>query len=115
MSTDSRTTSRCRAVRPAVRSCFTAVIGVLLLAVLTNTAAAHEGDRWPEHGSGRIGSADRGGKGRPHNFKRGYIRGYADAYDHGYRQGRWKRATYRRWHRAGPGWRNRSVYIRWHF
>jgi hypothetical protein len=152
-------------VRPAVQRCFTAVIGVLLLTVLTNTAAAHEGGRWPEHGSGRIGGVERGGpghwrlashrrralheydrgyaagrssgwragyddafhgrrcnpvryggaKGWSHNFRRGYARGYADAYDRGYRQGRWKRTTYRRWHRAGPRAWDRSVYIRWHF
>ncbi|MHC4143073.1 MAG: hypothetical protein ACYSUF_14835 [Planctomycetota bacterium] len=59
MSTDTRTTSQCRMVRPEVRKCFTAVIGVLLLAVLTNTATAHDGHRWPEHGSPRFGGADR--------------------------------------------------------
>jgi hypothetical protein len=150
-------------VRPAVRRCFTAVIGVLLLAVLTNTATAHDGHRWPEHGSAGFGGADRGGPGRfvsarhraqheyhrgyeagrssgwragyddalhgrrckpiahgggkrrSHNFERGYIRGYADAYDRGYQQGRRMRAPHRRWHRAGAGWGNHSVYIRWHF
>jgi hypothetical protein len=152
-------------VRPEVRKCFTAVIGVLLLAVLTNTATAHDGHRWPEHGSPRFGGADRGGpghgrfvshrthvrheydrgyeagrsngwraghddafrgrrcnlvadgggKGWSHDFRRGYIRGYADAYDRGYQQGKWKRATYRRWHRAGPDSWNHSVYLRWRF
>jgi len=165
MSTVSPTTSRCHSVRPAVRRCFTAVIGVLLLAVLTNTAAAHDGNRWPVHGSPRFGGADRrgpghgrfvshrqralheynrgyeagrsngwragyddalhgrrcnpvaygGGRGRSHDFKRGYIRGYADAYDRGYQHGRRMRAPYRRRHGAGAGWGNHSVYIRWHF
>ncbi|MHC4081388.1 MAG: hypothetical protein ACYSU2_08745 [Planctomycetota bacterium] len=165
MRTDSRTTSRCRAVRPAVRRCFTAVVGALLLAVVANTATAHGGDRWPEHGSGRADCVERGGpghrwfavdpkraqygyahgyaagknsgwragyddalhgrrcnpvaygsgKGRSHNCKRGYIGGYADAYDRGYQHGRRKRATDRRWHRAGSGSWGRSVYIRRHF
>jgi hypothetical protein len=165
MSTGSRTTSPCRVVRTAVRTSCTAVIGVLLLAVLTNTAAAHDGDRWPEHGPGRIVGADRGGpghgrflshrqhalheydrgyeagrssgwragsddafhgrrcnpvaygagRGRSHNFRRGYIRGYADAYDRGYRHGSRLRVPSRPWPRGEIGWRNRTVSIRWHF
>jgi hypothetical protein len=94
MSTVSRTTSRCCAARPAVRSCFTAVIGVLLLAVLTNTAAAHEGDRWPEHGSARIAGTDRGGPGHGrlvshrqravHEYNRGYEAGRSSGWRAGY-------------------------------
>jgi len=81
-------------VRPAVRRCFTAVIGVLLLAVLTNTATAHDGHRWPEHGSARSGGADHGRPGHRrfvshrqhtlHEYERGYQAGRSSGWRAGY-------------------------------
>ena len=90
MRTDSRTASRWGVVRPAARWCFTAVIGALLLAVGTNTAAAHDGDRWPGQGSPRFGDAHRGGlgPGRLVSHRKRALREYDRGYEAGRSSGR---------------------------
>jgi hypothetical protein len=55
MRADSDTTSQRRPTRSRCRKYFAPVIGVLLLAVLTNTAVADRGDGGRAHGSGRRG------------------------------------------------------------
>jgi len=107
MTTDSATISRRRAMRPQCRQCFAAVIGVLLLAVLTNTAAADRGDGWPAHGSGRIGgvAVRVGGHGWSISYRHGgshrYDRGYAAGKGGGWRAG-YDDGLYGRRHRPTP-------------
>ena len=90
MITDSATTSRRRAMQPRCRKCFAAVIGALLLAVLTNTAVADRGDGLPAHGSGGI-AVRAGGDGwfisYRHGGSRHFDRGYAAGKGGGWRTG----------------------------
>jgi hypothetical protein len=73
------------------------VIGVLLLAVLTNTAVADRGDGWPAHGSGSFGgiAVSVGGDGwfisyrhgERHHYDRGYAAGKSGGWRAGYEDG----------------------------
>jgi hypothetical protein len=99
---------------------FPAVIGVLLLAVFTNTASADPGARWPGRGSPRLDgiSVSIGGDGwfvsyrqrapyppgcwkaRAHGYRRGLLRGCAVGCQRGHHHGRQKRLAHRRWQRS---------------
>jgi hypothetical protein len=85
--------SRRRAARPGCQRRLTAVIGVLLLAVLTNTAAASRGGRWPACGWGKtcgVAHISRGHRWSVSYRQRGqyqYDRGYAAGQSHGWRAG----------------------------